>query len=454
MDRVIRSQRVDLTDGVRPASVHVRQGLIERVDDYDAVPPSVPLDDLGSVVLMAGIVDTHVHVNEPGRTEWEGFRTATLAAAAGGVTTLVDMPLNASPPTTTLAALEAKMAASDGKLFVDVAFTGGIVPSNAHELHALKRAGCVAFKCFLAPSGVDDFQHVGEDELSRAMSILAGVDVPIFVHAEVDGPIEAALRSQGNLSDRELVRYVHWLESRPRAAENAAVDLVIRLAEKTGARAHIVHLSSSDALSSLRAARDAGTKVTAETCPHYLSFAAEDVPDGATQFKCAPPIRERYNRERLWAGLRDETVVQVVTDHSPSPGALKCVDTGDFTRAWGGIASLELGLSATWTEARGRGFGVEHIAQWMCAAPAGLVGLDDRKGKIAPGYHADFVSWEPERERVIDASRMHQRHKLTPYAQRTLFGVVHSTYLRGHKVFTAGAHAGTPCGSLLRRERT
>jgi allantoinase len=451
VDLILRARRVALPDGVRPASVHVRGGVIERVEAYDAVPANVPVDDAGELVLLPGLVDTHVHVNEPGRTDWEGFATATRAAAAGGVTTIVDMPLNASPPTTTRAAFEAKAAAAEGKLFVDLALTGGVVPSNAHELRALADAGCVAFKCFLVHSGVDDFPHVDEDALRRAMPILADAGVPLFVHAELAGPIDAALRRQGNLSDGELARYVHWLESRPRESENEAVDLMVRLAHDTGAAAHVVHLSSADALVALRTARDAGARVSAETCPHYLFFDAEDIPDGATAFKCAPPIRERHNRERLWQGLADGIVTQVVTDHSPSPASLKCVDSGDFTRAWGGIASLELGLQATWTEARARGFGIGALVEWMCAAPARRVGLDGRKGSIAPGRDADLVVWDPDGERVVDAAALHQRHKLTPYARRNLAGVVHTTYLRGKKVYSAGVHVGSPTGRLLRR---
>jgi allantoinase len=451
VDLVVRARRVVLPDGVRPASVHLRGGIIERIDAYDAVPPGVPVEDAGEFVLLPGLVDTHVHVNEPGRTQWEGFATATRAAAAGGVTTIVDMPLNASPPTTTLAAFEAKAAASEGQLFVDLALTGGVVPDNAADLRALADAGCVAFKCFLVDSGVDDFAHVDEAVLRRAMPILTSAGVPLLVHAELAGPIDAALRRQGNLADAELRRYVHWLESRPREAENEAVDLIVRLAHATGAAAHVVHLSSADALLALRTARDAGARVSAETCPHYLVFASEDVPDGATEYKCAPPIRERVNRERLWKGLGDGVVTQVVTDHSPSPAALKCVDSGDFTRAWGGIASLELGLEATWTEARARGFDVTDVVEWMCAAPARLVGLDGRKGRLAPGCDADFVFWDPDGTRFVDVAALHQRHKLTPYARRTLSGVVHATYLRGKKVYAAGAHVGTPSGRLLRR---
>ena len=469
MDLVLRAARVLLeagqaghagpgavSGGVAPASVVVRDGIIARVDAFDApTPPGAIVEEVaGSAVLMPGIVDTHVHVNEPGRTEWEGFETATRAAAAGGVTTIVDMPLNASPPTTTLAALEAKAAATEGKLFVDVAFTGGVVPGNTGELRALLGAGCVAFKCFLVPSGVDDFPPVDDEALAGAMAVLAESGAPLFVHAELSGPIDDALRRQGNLSAEELRRYVHFLESRPRQSEDLAVGRTLALSRATGTRTHIVHLSSADAIPVLREALESGAPVSAETCPHYLSFAAEDIPDGATEYKCTPPIRERHNRERLWDALGQGWIAQVVTDHSPSPASLKCVGSGDFARAWGGIASLELGLAATWTEAKARGFGVASIAQWMCAAPGRLVGFGDRKGRIAPGYDADLVVWNPEAPaRAVDAARLHQRHKLTPYAGRPLFGEVKATYLRGRKVFADGEHLGPPAGRWLRRGR-
>jgi allantoinase len=443
-----------LPGGVAAGCVRVRDGVIAGVEAYDAKAGEAELRELGDLVLMPGLVDTHVHVNEPGRTEWEGFATATRAAAAGGVTTIVDMPLNASPPTTTLRAFEAKAAAAEGKLQVDLALTGGVVPDNASELRALLDAGVVAFKCFLVDSGVDDFGWVDRGVLERALPVLAAADVPLLVHAELAGPIDAAMRAQGNLTDGELRRYVSWLASRPKAAENEAVDLVIDVLRTTGARAHIVHLSSADALLHLRDARDAGLRISAETCPHYLTLAAEDVPDGATPYKCAPPIRERENRERLWQALRDGLVSQVVTDHSPAPASLKCVDTGDFVRAWGGIASLELGLQVVWTGARARGLGLDAIAEWMCAAPARLVGLQDRKGRIAPGLDADFVIWDPDGERRVDTRHLQQRHPLTPYAERTLAGAVHSTILRGRTVYAspaAGSAVEPRSGRLLRR---
>jgi allantoinase len=294
---------------------------------------------------------------------------------------------------------------------------------------------------------------VDEGQLAAAMPILAAAGVPLLAHAELAGPIDAALARQGNLSDAELRRYVHWLESRPKAAENQAVDLVIRLCRASGARAHVVHLSSADAVLAIRDARDAGAPVSAETCPHYLSLCSEEIPDGATEYKCAPPIRERHNRDRLWQAVRDGLVSQVVTDHSPAPGSLKCTATGDFGKAWGGIASLELGLTVTWTEGRARGMTISSMVELMCAAPARLVGLHGRKGSIAPGHDADLVVWEPEATRVVDVGAMHQRHKLTPYAGRTLAGAIRTTYLRGRKVYSAGSHLGPPGGRLLRRGR-
>jgi allantoinase len=448
--RSLRSRRVVTPSGVIEASVRVRGGRIVAIDAYDAGAAADEVDDAGDAWLIPGLVDTHVHINDPGRADWEGFATATRAAAAGGVTTLMDMPLNSIPPTTTLAGLEAKAAAAENRLHVDVGFCGGVVPGNANELTALVRAGALAFKCFLTESGVDEFGHVSERDLRAAMPILAKGDVPLLVHAELSGPIDAVLASRGNLSDAEARRYVRYLESRPRAAENAAVEMMVRLARETGARTHVVHLSSADALLSLRDARDAGVPIHAETCPHYLHFASESIADGATAFKCAPPIRERENRERLWSALGDGLVSQVVTDHSPSTPSLKCADSGDFMRAWGGIASLQLGLAATWTEARARGHSLADVVRWMCAAPARLIGVADRKGAIAVGCDADLVMFDPDADFVVDGAALEHRHKLTPYAGERLKGRVVATYLRGERVFDASGFRA-PRGQWLRR---
>ncbi len=445
-DLVVRSRHVVTPAGVAAASIHVKGGRIVAIDAFDAVPPGVRTDDAGDLWILPGLVDTHVHINDPGRSDWEGFETATRAAAAGGVTTLMDMPLNSIPPTTTIAGLEAKARAADGKCHVDVGFCGGVVPGNAAELRALVAAGALAFKCFLTESGVDEFGHVGESDLRAAMPTLADLDVPLLVHAELSGPIDTVLAKRGNLTPEETRRYIEYLASRPKAAENAAVDLMVRLARELGTKTHIVHLSSADALLSLRDARDAGVAIRAETCPHYLHFASESIPDGATSFKCAPPIREAENRERLWAALREGLVEQVVTDHSPSTPSLKCSGSGDFMKAWGGIASLQLGLAATWTEARARGFGVSDVVSWMCAAPARLVGLTGRKGAIAIGCDADLVFWDPEAELVVDGAKLEHRHKLTPYAGQSLRGQVHATYLRGERIYehTHAQTAQTP----------
>jgi allantoinase len=450
-DLVLRSRHVVTPEGIRPAAVYVRKGKIERLGPPDEVGTRWPLIDCGDAVLMPGIVDTHVHVNEPGRTEWEGFATATRSAAAGGVTTLVDMPLNSIPATTTRKALRVKAEAARGRINVDVGFWGGVVPGNAGELAGLIEDGVLGFKAFLVPSGVDEFPHVGEADLREAMPVLARNGAVLLVHAELPGPIDAAARVWEGADADGLREYDRYLWSRPDAAEVEAVELLVRLCRELGCRIHIVHVSSAQVLPVLRRARAAGLPVTAETCPHYLTFAAEEIPDGGVAFKCAPPIRSRENRERLWEALRDDVIDLVATDHSPCPPAMKKIDSGDFRGAWGGIASLQLALPAVWTEARRRGFTIEDLAEWMCAAPARLAGLADRKGRIAPGYDADFVIWDPEASFAVDAEKLHHRHKITPYAGRTLFGLVRRTLLRGEIIYENGEIVGLPAGRLLRR---
>src|SRR5215831_4719823 len=365
---VVRGRRVVTEHSVEPKSVHIADGCISAVTDYDNVPVGCELIEAGpSSVVMAGLVDTHVHVNEPGRTDWEGFETATRAAAAGGVTTIVDMPLNSIPATTTLAGFEAKVAAAKGQLTVDVGFWGGVVPGNTDELAKLWKAGVVGFKCFLIPSGVDEFPSVTHADLLEAMPELARLGAPLIVHAEVPGPVEACCQSLEGASSRS---YETFLRSRPREAENQAVAMMIMLARDTKCRIHIVHHSSADALGMLRRAKVFGLPITAETCPHYLHFAAEDIPDGATEFKCCPPIREQDNREQLWEALRDGTIDFIVSDHSPCPPEMKLPEQGDFMNAWGGISSLQLRLPIIWTAAHARGFTLEQVAQWLCAGPA------------------------------------------------------------------------------------
>ena len=443
---ILRSRRVVVGDAVLPAAIHIRHGRISRVGAWEDTPPGADLEDVGDLVVMAGLVDTHVHINEPGRTHWEGFATATRAAAAGGVTTLMDMPLNSVPPTTTLAGLAAKIAAATGKLHVDVGFCGGLVPGNAGELHALRRMGALAFKCFLSPSGVDEFPHVDTEALRAGMRALAGTGATLLVHSELPGPLSDAERRHRAADPRD---YHAWLDVRPPEAECEAVDLLLRLVAGTGAKAHVVHLSAARALPLLRRARDERLSLSAETCPHYLHFTAEGVPTGATAYKCAPPIREATNRERLWEALREGLISQVVTDHSPAEPAIKCVDSGDFIAAWGGIASLQLGLAAVWTEARARGFGLAEVSRWMSAAPAALVGLDGRKGRIAPGLDADFVVWDPEADFTVEPTRLFHRHAITPYAGERLRGRVIATYLRGEKVYGPDNHSDPPRGEVL-----
>jgi allantoinase len=424
-DLIIRGQRVVLPETVAPRSVHIREERIVFVGDYDDVVAGCEIVEAGDSVVMPGLVDTHVHINAPGRTEWEGFRTATLAAAAGGVTTVVDMPLNSIPPTTTLAGLKTKLHTARDECFVDVGFWGGVVPGNTAELAPMFAGGVVGFKCFLVPSGVDEFEHVTEEDLREAMPEITRLGALLIVHAELPGSITSG---DGGAD------YRSFLESRPRAAENEAIELMIRLSREFDTRVHIVHLSSADAISALREAQAAGVKITAETCPHYLHFAAEEIPAGATEFKCCPPIRERDNREELWEGLRDGTIGLIVSDHSPCPGEMKRRETGDFMKAWGGIASLQLRLPVVWTEARRRGFTLLDVTRWLCANPARQVGFETRKGSIAVGCDADLVIWNRDTQFPVNASSLHHRHKLTPYAGEVLSGVVEQTFLRGRKV--------------------
>lgn len=434
-----------------PASILVNAGRIAAVTAFEEIPSDCKIveADEGSIV-MPGLVDSHVHVNEPGRTEWEGFATATRAAAAGGVTTVVDMPLNCIPATTTLDAFKTKLAAARGKLMVDTAFWGGVVPGNTAELAALWDAGVIGFKCFLVHSGVDEFPNVTESDLRTAMPELARLGAMLIVHAELPGPIDSACcQAPGDAADRSYETFLH---SRPRAAENEAVELMIRLSRDTGCRIHIVHHSSADALDSLRAAKAAGVQLTVETCPHYLHLAAENIPEGATEFKCCPPIRERANREQLWEALRDGTIDMVVSDHSPCPPDMKLRDQGDFMKAWGGISSLQLRLPLMWTEANARGFTVNQLAEWLCAAPARQVGLAPAKGSISVGGDADIVIWNPEREFLVTPEVIHHRYKLTPYAGETLRGVVEKTFLRGQMVYDGGEFACDPSGEVLLRK--
>ena len=438
-DLVIRASRA-VCDGREAArGIGVTDGRIVAVEPLTN-PISAPrVVELGpDVVLLPGLVDSHVHVCEPGNTEWEGFATATRAAAAGGITTLVDMPLDSVPATVSVAALRAKQDAAAGRCHVDVGFWGGVIPRNLGGLARLHEAGVLGFKCFLADSGSDEFPAVGVSELTEALSILRDLGSPLLVHAESADALAAAAGAPGR-------RYAKYLASRPRGAENLAVAQVIEAARKTRGRAHVVHVSSSDALPMIASARRDGVRLTAESCPHYLALAAEEIGDGETAFKCGPPIREAANRELLWDGLRDGVLDLVVSDHSPCTPAMKELDTGDFGTAWGGISSLQLGLPVVWTEARRRGFLLTDVVSWMAQRPARLAGLR-RKGLIAPGYDADFCVFAPDEGFTVDPALLHHRHPVTPYAGRGLTGVVRGTILRGEP-----AGLARPRGRLLAR---
>jgi allantoinase len=394
------------------------------VSDWNDLPDVPDIEDAGDLLVMPGLVDTHVHVNEPGRTEWEGFVNATRSAAAGGITTILDMPLNSIPATTTAAALEAKRAAANGKTQVNVEFIGGVVPGNAGDLKALSEAGVRAFKCFLTPSGVDEFPNVTEHDLRIAFPVLAKLGLPLMVHAEDPSLIRPAMASR---------RYSDYLASRPVEAEHSAIRLMVRLMEWCETPVHIVHLSSASSLAIIREARTRGLPLTVETCPHYLTFAAEEIPDGATEYKCAPPIRDAAEREALWDALDAGEIDLVASDHSPCVPSLKSTG-GDFSSCWGGIASLQYSLAAVWTGAKKRGIGVEKIADWMAASPARLAGLDRRKGRLAAGFDADIIVWDPD---GLAAPASRRGAVGTPYNGRELFGRVEATYVAGRAVTPA-----------------
>ena len=439
-DLVFRARRVITVAGEVARCVGVRGDRIAAIEPYD----SDIAGDAGQVVevgpdevLLPGLVDTHVHVNEPGRTEWEGFATATRAAAAGGVTTIIDMPLNSIPPTVDVEALDVKRKTAEGQVWVDTGFWGGAVPGNNGQLRGLHDAGVFGFKCFLLHSGVDEFPHLEPDQLEEALRVVRSFGALMIVHAEDSTAIDRAPTAHGQA-------YRDFLRSRPRGAENVAIAQVIELARWTGCRVHILHLSSSDALPMIASARRDGVQITVETCPHYLTFASEEVPDGATQYKCCPPVREADNREMLWQGLAAGLIDCVVSDHSPCTPELKRFDIGDFGAAWGGISSLQLGLPAIWTEARRRGHPLQSVVDWMARRPAALAGLQ-RKGHVALGYDADFCVFAPDDAFVVDPKRLYHKNAVTPYAGRPLAGVVRGTWLRGQPI------GDQPHGRLIAR---
>ena len=444
------SNRIATPDGIRSGAILVRDGKVVegKISDLvpaEQIPSNFEVLDFANSAILPGLVDSHVHINEPGRADWEGFETATQAATAGGYTTLVDMPLNCLPPTATPAALAAKRKAAHGKCRIDWLAWGGVVSDNQDEIEPLAAAGVPGFKCFLIHPGIDGFTMVTEQELRAALPHVARTGLPLLVHAELPGPVDEATRHLQD-KDADWTRYSTYLQSRPEEAEVSAIRLLLALCQEYKFRLHIVHLSASEALSELHAAKAAGLPVTVETCPHYLHFCAEEIPDGATLYKCAPPIRSRDNREKLWQGLKDGIIDLVATDHSPCPPAMKRLDEGSFKTAWGGIAGLSLALPVMWTEASRRGFTLADISRWMAAAPARLAGCAASKGRIAEGCDADFAIFEPDTEFVVTEDRLYYRYPISPYLGKKLRGVVKATYLRGQLVFSGGKFSAATNG--------
>ncbi len=437
------SKRIVTPQGTQSGVLLVEDERIRAICRVSEIPADAVIHDCGSDALLPGLVDTHVHINQPGRTEWEGFRTATQAAAAGGFTTLVDMPLNCLPETTTVAALEQKRGAAQRECFVDWAPWGGAVADNQQHILPLARAGVLGFKCFLIYPGCDGFTMIDQHQLEAALPSIAESGLPLLVHAELAGPIDAATKT---LVGADWRRYATYLASRPDQAELEAIRLMIRLCRQYRFRLHIVHLSTALALEELHAARAEGLPITVETCPHYLHFAAEEIPDCATLLKCAPPIRSKDNKQKLWHGLRDGIIDMIVTDHSPCPPAMKQEDSGRFDLAWGGIASLSLALSVIHTECSQRGFTLDDIVRWMSAAPAVLAGMSHRAGALEAGRDANFVIFDTDDEFTVAADRLHYRHKVSPYLNETLRGAVKETYLRGEAIYREGSFALKPSG--------
>ncbi|XP_065077359.1 allantoinase [Ochlerotatus camptorhynchus] len=407
--------------------------------------------DFGDLVVMPGLIDSHVHINEPGRTEWEGFHTATKAAAAGGFTTICDMPLNSIPPTTSMANLRTKINAARGKIFVDVAFWGGVVPGNTHELRDMMQAGVVGFKCFLCPSGVDEFQYVGEDDLHQALQKMDGAGSVLAFHAEVE-----CKSHQSHSHDQNPKQYDTFLQARPDQMEADAIKLVSKLSQKYDVHCHIVHLSAAQALPSIREARSNGAQLTVETCHHYLSIAAEDIPDAHTEYKCCPPIRGKSNQELLWQAVCDREIDMVVSDHSPSTPSMKLLtsgkDRGDFLKAWGGISSVQFGLPLFWTNCQRYGLKIPDLVRLLCTEPAKMCGIDRVKGRLEVGYDGDICVWDPEDTFTVTHDIIEFQNKANPYMDRKLRGVVHASFIRGYPVYRLSEKFGLPLGNILMKK--
>lgn len=434
----IHSNRVIMPHGIYEATLIIEAGTISMVIDGKADSKEVGVLDVGDSILMPGVIDPHVHINEPGREDWEGFDSATRAAAAGGITTLIEMPLNADPVTTTVEALEAKINAAQGKLHVNCGFWGGIVPENVGNLEPLLQSGVFGIKAFLVDSGLNDFKNVDESDLKRGMQTIAKYDMPLLVHAEIETPFE----------HDDIVDYNTYLKSRPKKWEGDAIKLMIDLCRRYKCRTHIVHLSSQNALSKIRSAKNGGLPFTVETCPHYLVFNAESIPANNTLYKCAPPIREESNSEQLWQAIIRDEIDFITSDHSPAPPELKHLDDHNFKKAWGGIAGLQFLLPAFWTGASAHNIDLTTVCKLLCEAPAEFVGLS-KKGKIAPGFDADLVVWDPESNVDTSPEAIHHKHKATPYSDLLMKGNVLRTYVGGELVYQDGDFPGLAKGKVL-----
>ena len=441
---IIKSNRIITPSGIRPGYIIINDGVIEDVVEQLSSVSEVTVTDAGNAVVMAGIIDPHVHINEPGRTEWEGFDTATRAAIAGGITTVVDMPLNCTPVTTTAEAFNQKIAATKNQLHTNVGFWGGVVPGNENEIEGLIECGVLGFKAFLTHSGIDDFANVIEADLVKVMPIIARHGLPLLVHCELTDSINRV-----NHNNRS---YANYLASRPAFWEDDAIALMIRLCEQFNCRVHIVHVSSASSIIQIEQAKQKGLPLTAETAQHYLYFCAEEIKDGQTQFKCAPPIRNKANNNQLWKALQNGILNFVATDHSPATPDLKEITSGNFLKAWGGIASLQIALPVLWTAAKQRNIGVEHIAKWLSENPAKLIGLEHKKGRIEKGYDADLVIWNPDESFTVTEQMILHKHKITPYLGEQLYGTVHSTYLGGMVVYHANGQLQLQAGSIITRQ--
>ncbi|MBT4753738.1 MAG: allantoinase AllB [Candidatus Marinimicrobia bacterium] len=439
-DFAIASQKVLTLEGEKPAAILIKGEKILDVVSIENIPENCPTEDMGNNMIMPGLVDAHVHINEPGRTDWEGFETATKAAAAGGITTIVDMPLNCIPVTTTVDALNQKIIATKDQLWIDCGFYGGLIPDNIQDLESLADAGVLGFKAFLSPSGIDEFPNISEKHLREALPILAKKGIPVLVHAELEN---------GATSSEENKTYKYFQESRPKSWENNAIKLLIQLCREFNVHIHIVHLSSADILPEIAQTRKDGFPLTVETCPHYLHFSSERISDGDTRFKCAPPIWNGENRENLWAGLEEGIINFITSDHSPCTPELKNLEAGNFEKAWGGISSIQFALPVIWTECKQRGYSLEQLINWMSKQPAKFIGKDQQKGQISPGFDADLVCWNPDKKYIIKKEVIHHKNKLTPYEGESLYGVVNATFLRGQKVYENGQFLGKSKGKII-----